>query len=153
MTIYGSPGSTPLNTPPFQGTTPGNPVGATLQPVQPGVGFFPPGSNNSSGDTIQAAASRAALPMNALISNEGVGITNSLANGCPPLDGGTQMSAANGVPFGDAPGGGACGVGGQGGCNMNNNVGVVGDVVTTNQANPSNLTYQGGGVQPSQFAG
>jgi hypothetical protein len=153
MTIFGSPGGTPLNTTPFQGTAPGNPVQVTLQPFNPGVGLFPPNSNNSSGDTIQAATSRGALPINALISNEGVGITNSLANGCPPLDGGTQASAANGVPFGSAPGGGASGVGGAGGCNMNSSVGQIGDVVATNQANPVNLTYQGGGANPSQFAG
>jgi hypothetical protein len=47
MTIYGTPGSTPANMNPFQGTQPGSPIGATLLPVNPGVGMFPPGSNTS----------------------------------------------------------------------------------------------------------
>ncbi len=49
MTIFGTPGGTPLNTSFFQGTAPGNAVQAALQVVQPGVGMFPPGSNNNSG--------------------------------------------------------------------------------------------------------
>jgi hypothetical protein len=153
MTIYGTPGGTPLNYTGFQGTQPGNVAQAALQPLIPGVGLFPPNSNNFSGDTVQAATSRAALPMNALVSNEGIGITNSLSNGCPPLDGGVQSAPTLGVPFGAAPGGGAGATGGVGGSNMNSNVGAVGDVVLANQANPSVITYQGGGAQPTQFAG
>ena len=66
MAIYGTPAGTPLNSTGFQGTQPGNAVGATLQTSQPGAGLFPPGSNNYSGDTLLAAASRGALPANAI---------------------------------------------------------------------------------------
>lgn len=75
MTIYGTPGGTPLNTTPFQGTQPGNAVQATLQVVQPGVGLFPPNSNNASGDTVLSSASRGALPAN--IEVTGFGTTTS----------------------------------------------------------------------------
>lgn len=79
MTIYGTPGGTPINTPPFQGTAPGNPAQATLQPVQPGVGLFPPNSNNASGDSVLASASRAALPLNA--QGSGYGVTSASGTG------------------------------------------------------------------------
>jgi hypothetical protein len=78
MTIYATPGGTVANTQPFQGTTPGNSVaGATLQLTNPGVGLFPPNSDNHSGDTVLAAVSRAAAPMNAQLTNAlaGFGIT------------------------------------------------------------------------------
>jgi hypothetical protein len=55
----------------FQGTQPGNPVQATLQVVNPGVGFFPPGADNNSGDTIMASISRGACPANVLDTNTG----------------------------------------------------------------------------------
>jgi hypothetical protein len=71
MTIYGTPGGTPLNNTGFQGTQPGNAVGATLSPVNPGVGMFPPNSDNRSGDTITASVSRAACPANVDITNAG----------------------------------------------------------------------------------
>jgi hypothetical protein len=72
ITIYGTPGGTVANMQPFQGTTPGNTVaGATLQPVNVGVGLFPPNSNNSSGDTIMASVSRGACPANVLTTNVG----------------------------------------------------------------------------------
>jgi hypothetical protein len=72
MTIYGTPGGTPLNqTGGFQGTQPGNPVGASLSVVNPGVGLFPPNSNNNSGDTIMASISRGTCPANVDITNAG----------------------------------------------------------------------------------
>jgi hypothetical protein len=72
MTIFGTPAGTPLNqTGGFQGTQPGNPVQATLQVVNPGVGFFPPNSNNNSGDTIMASVSRGACPANVDVTNVG----------------------------------------------------------------------------------
>jgi hypothetical protein len=72
MTIYGTPAGTPLNqTGGFQGTQPGNPVQATLQQTIPGVGLFPPNSNNNSGDTVAAAQSRGAIPVNVLVTNFG----------------------------------------------------------------------------------
>ena len=70
MTLYGTPGGQPQNTPGFQGTAPGLP-GAPIVAVNPGVGFFPPNSNNFSGDTIQAAQARAVVPANALATNAG----------------------------------------------------------------------------------
>lgn len=79
MTIYSTPGSTPANMNPFQGTQPGSPVGATLQPVNPGVGMFPPNSNNYSGDSVLAAASRGAAPLNAQMT--GVGLTAQQGQG------------------------------------------------------------------------
>jgi hypothetical protein len=154
MTIYGTPGGTPLNTTPFQGTAPGNAAQATMQPVNPGVGLFPPNSNNLSGDSVAASQSRAAIPANTYITNEGVGnnitINSALGTGS---DGGNQASATNGVPYGSAAGGGQAGVGGQGGANFNDKTGAVGDVQLGAQANPGNLTFQGGGSQPVQFAG
>jgi hypothetical protein len=154
MTLYGTPGGTPLNTTPFQGTAPGNAVQATIQPLIPGVGLFPPNSNNLSGDSVLAAAARAAVPVNTYINNEGVGnsitVAGALSTG---EDGGNQASAANGIPYGSAAGGGQAGVGGVGGANLNANIGAVGDVQLGAQANPGNLTYQGGGSQPTQFAG
>jgi hypothetical protein len=71
MTIYGTPGGTPLNTTPFQGTQPGNSPGVTLTQLNPGVGLFPPNSNNASGDTVLAAQSRATLPGNVFVTNAG----------------------------------------------------------------------------------
>jgi len=154
MTIYGTPGGTPLNTTPFQGTAPGNAVQTTQQPFNPGVGLFPPNSNNLSGDSILAAAGRAALPINTYVNNEGVGNNISVDTGLSTgSDGGNQASAANGIPFGSGSGGGGSGVGGQGGANMNSDIGKVGDIQLGGQANPVNLTYQGGGTQPVQYAG
>jgi hypothetical protein len=71
MTIYGNPGGTPLNYTGFQGTQPGNPVQATLSPVNPGVGLLPPNSDNRSGDTILASVSRGTCPANVDITNVG----------------------------------------------------------------------------------
>ena len=79
MTIYGTPGGTPLNTSGFQGTSPGNPVGAALQVVNPAVGLFPPNSDTRSGDTLLASASRGNAPLNAQIS--GYGVTSSSGTG------------------------------------------------------------------------
>jgi hypothetical protein len=76
VTIYGTPGGTPLNQAGgFQGTQPGNPVQATLSLVNPGVGLFPPNSNNNSGDTILASVARGACPANVLTT--GLGVTGS----------------------------------------------------------------------------
>ena len=71
MTQFGTPYGTPLNATGFQGTQPGNAVGATLSPVNPGVGMFPPNADNRSGDTITASVSRAACPANVDITNAG----------------------------------------------------------------------------------
>jgi hypothetical protein len=79
MTIFGTPAGTPLNYTGFQGTQPGNPVQATISPVQPGVGLFPPNSNNASGDSLLASASRAALPLNA--QGSGYGLTSAAGAG------------------------------------------------------------------------
>jgi hypothetical protein len=71
MTIFGTPMGTPLNSTGFQGTQPGNAVGAALSVVNPGVGMFPPNSDNRSGDTIAASVSRATCPANVDITNVG----------------------------------------------------------------------------------
>jgi hypothetical protein len=71
MTIYGTPGGTVANAQPFQGTTPGIAGTPILQVVNPGVGLFPPNSDNRSGDTITASVSRAACPANVEITNAG----------------------------------------------------------------------------------
>jgi hypothetical protein len=102
MTIYGSPGGTPLNqNGGFQGTTPGNAVGATLQVVNPGVGLFPPNSNNLSGDSVLASASRAACPMNANAYN--FGVTSSAGAGVGGFGNGGR-SVAEALSGGDANG-------------------------------------------------
>jgi hypothetical protein len=73
MTLYGTPGGTPLNqNGGFQGTQPGNAVGASLQQTNPGVGLFPPNSNTNSGDSVVAAISRGAIPANVHVNNFGV---------------------------------------------------------------------------------
>jgi hypothetical protein len=74
MTIYGTPGGTPLNTSPFQGTAPGNAVQATLQISNPGVGMFPPNADNRSGDTVLASVSRGTAPANVEVT--GFGLTS-----------------------------------------------------------------------------
>jgi len=58
MTIYGTPGGTPSNTSGFQGTSPGNAVGATLPGIPPNM-------------SVHAAVSAGLLPANALFSNAG----------------------------------------------------------------------------------
>jgi hypothetical protein len=82
MTFYGTPGGTVANTQPFQGTTPGIAGTPILQVVQPGVGLFPPNSNNASGDTVIASASRAALPLN--LQGSGYGVTSASGAGTGP---------------------------------------------------------------------
>jgi hypothetical protein len=82
----------------FQGTQPGNPVQATLQVVNVGVGLFPPNSNNASGDSVQAAISRAALPATVLITNAG----KHAAGGRTVLD---SMSGGDRNGYGGSAGG------------------------------------------------
>ena len=79
MTIFGTPMGTPLNSTGFQGTQPGNPAQASLQIVQPGVGMFPPNSDNRSGDSVLASASRGALPLN--LQGSGYGVTSQSGAG------------------------------------------------------------------------
>jgi hypothetical protein len=79
LTIFGTPYGTSLNATGFQGTQPGNAVQASLQVVSPGVGLFPPNSNNASGDSVLASASRATLPLNA--QGSGYGVTSAAGTG------------------------------------------------------------------------
>jgi hypothetical protein len=58
VTIYGSPGGTPANTTPFQGTQPGNAVNNTLPGIPPNM-------------SVMAAVSAGLLPVNALFTNLG----------------------------------------------------------------------------------
>lgn len=129
MTIYGSPGGTPLNqTGGFQGTQPGNAVQATLQQTIPGVGLFPPNSNNLSGDSVMAAASRAAVPVNA--NTNGFGIVNPVG-GRPLLNCMADSNPANGsavaiVLNGGSSNGQACGGAGPGAGGVNQTQGPGG---------------------------
>jgi hypothetical protein len=73
MTIYGTPGGSPLQITPFQGTAPGiAAVGVTLPPISPAVGLLPPNSDARSLESTLSAVSRAALPINAMITNFGL---------------------------------------------------------------------------------
>ena len=100
MTVYGTIGGTPLNTTPFQGTQPGNAVGAALSPVNPGVGLFPPNSNNASGDSVIASASRATLPLN--LQGSGYGLTSQAGAGT----GAGGRTVAEALSIGDRNGSG-----------------------------------------------
>ena len=103
MTIFGTPAGTILNqTGGFQGTQPGNPVQATLSPVNPGVGLFPPNSNNASGDSLIASASRATLPLNA--QGSGYGLTMQQGTGPGGVGGRTFAEV---LSIGDRNGAGA----------------------------------------------
>jgi hypothetical protein len=102
MTIFGTPYGTPLNSTGFQGTQPGNVVAqVALQIAQPGVGMFPPNSDNRSGDSVLASISRAALPLN--LQGSGYGITSQSGAGTGP--GGRTVADA--LASGDRNGSGA----------------------------------------------
>ena len=153
MTIYGTPSSTPLNSTGFQGTSPGNPVQATLSPVLPGVGLFPPNSNSASGDSLLASLSRGATPMNA--QGSGYGVTMQTGAG-PGTSGGRTFAEA--LSIGDRNGtGGQTGVGdtlnsdanggqsfGAGGANQTEGP-TSGESTQASTQQPANtLTFQGG---------
>ena len=73
MTIYGTPGSTPANTPPFQGTTPGNPVGALQVAALPGaVGMIPPLGDTRGPATLLSQQSIGAIAANTQVTGAGV---------------------------------------------------------------------------------
>lgn len=122
MTIFGTPYGTPLNTTPFQGTQPGNPVQAALQVVQPGVGMFPPNSDNRSGDTILASVSRGSAPANALVTGHGLtssagagtgsGGKSVLAGLSSGGENGTNLQGGMDTMNGDLNGGNSFGAGG-----------------------------------------
>lgn len=119
MTLFGTPGGTPLNAcGGFQGTQPGNPVGVTIQQQNPGVGLFPPNSNTQGGDTVLAAISRGALPINAIATNAGIkqsGTGRSLAEAMSDGDEMGYGGSANGFDSlnSDANGGSGPGSGQQ----------------------------------------
>jgi hypothetical protein len=98
MTIFGTPGGTVNNTPPFQGTTPGNAAGASLPGITPGVGLFVPNSNNASGATTLSEQSRGNLPHNVLVTNAG----RHAAGGRPLLE---SMSKAGALGYNGSAGG------------------------------------------------
>jgi hypothetical protein len=119
MTVYGSPGSTPLNYTGFQGTQPGNPVQATLQVVNPGVGLFPPNSNSNSGDTALASVSRGATPANVLMTNTGTrdsrpgrSVHESMSAACSDGTNVSTMSTFGASANGDSAGANSLGAGG-----------------------------------------
>jgi len=123
MTIYGNPGGTPLNYTGFQGTQPGNAVQATLQIARPGVGMFPPNSDNRSGDSVLASISRASLPLNLMgsgygvTSQSGAGTGNGGRTVADALAGGDRngsgTQAGGDTLNGDLNGGGSLGAGGS----------------------------------------
>jgi len=154
VTIFGTPYGTPLNTTPFQGTQPGNPVQATLSPINPGVGMFPPNSNNASGDSILASMSRGTLPMN--VQGSGYGVTAAAGTGTG--SGGRTLLEA--LSIGDRNGtGGQTGIGdtlnsdanggqslGAGGANQTEGP-TSGESSQASTQQPTNtLTLQGGGT-------
>lgn len=98
MTIYGTPGGTPLNTSGFQGSAPGNPVGAGL----PGIaqaGFVQGANGDSRGNqTILAQVSNGNIPVNLLASNAGV----VAAGGRPIIE---AMARAGEVGYNGSAGG------------------------------------------------
>ena len=112
MTIFGTPMSTPLNATGFQGTQPGNPVQAALQVANPGVGMFPPGANNQSGDTILASISRGACPANVLTTGFGVSGSGNKPIGEAMCAAGTRGTGAGFVANGGAANNGPNGTGG-----------------------------------------
>jgi hypothetical protein len=155
MTIYGTPGGTPLNNTGFQGTQPGNNVQATLQVVQPGVGMFPPNADNRSGDTVLASISRGNAPANVEVT--GFGVTSSAgtvsASGGRPLleamskggENGTGLQAGADYMNSDSNGSGSLGAGGA-----NQTEGPTSgqsSQVATPQPS-STLTLQGGNSAP-----
>jgi len=153
MTIFGTPYSTPLNCTGFQGTQPGNAVQATLQITQPAVGMFPPNSDNRSGDTVLASASRGAVPANVEVT--GYGVTSAAgvvaAGGGRTLLEALSSGGANGTAFqagmdtmnSDANGGNSLGAGGA-----NQTEGPTSGQSTQAAAQQpsSTLTLQGGAV-------
>jgi hypothetical protein len=65
MTIYGTPGSTPANTSGFQGTAPGNPVGALQVGAFPGaVGMVVPNGDNRGPATLLSQQSNGSIASN-----------------------------------------------------------------------------------------
>jgi hypothetical protein len=121
MTIYGTPGGTPLNTSPFQGTAPGNAaVGVTLPPINPAPGYFAPGAPaqaTQGQESTASAVSRAALPANALVTNFGLprhAVGESLlASAASNGQSGAANIAANGGSLQPLQTGDGLGVGGS----------------------------------------
>lgn len=77
MTLYATPGSTPNNTSPFQGTTPGNTGGQAIPGIPPNM-------------SVLAAISAGLLPINAQASNFGA----TSASAANPGSGGRVLAAA-----------------------------------------------------------
>lgn len=72
MTIYGTPGSTPLNMSPFQGTAPGGPVGALQQSNNAAVGMVPPNGDNRGPATVLSQQSNASVAANTNLTGAGL---------------------------------------------------------------------------------
>ena len=141
MTIYGTPGGTPLNSTGFQGTQPGNTVQGALQVVNPGVGLFPPNSNNNSGDSIMASISRGACPGNILAASFGTSGSGSKPIVSAMNSGGSRGTGAafvaNGGSANNGPNSVAGALGAAGGLAQSN--GVTGEVTTLPANAPSSL--------------
>jgi hypothetical protein len=72
MTLYGTPGGTPLNTTPFQGTAPGNPVGATQQAANSAVGMVVPNGDNRGPATLLSQQSNGSVAANTNLTGAGL---------------------------------------------------------------------------------
>jgi hypothetical protein len=73
MTIYGTPGGTPANTSGFQGTAPGNPVGATQVGALPAaVGMIPPLGDTRGPATLLSQQSNASIASNTRVTGAGL---------------------------------------------------------------------------------
>jgi hypothetical protein len=106
MTIFGTPGGTPLNTSGFQGSSPGNAVGAALPGIPPNM-------------SVLAAVSAGLLPSNALVTNYGQkhnpGTGRTLMDTIVDVDSGVsaQFVQNGGSMHSEANGAGGLGAGGQ----------------------------------------
>jgi hypothetical protein len=156
MALYNTPGGTPLNASPFQGTAPG--FNAPIQQANPGVGMFPPNANNASGDTVLAAQSRAAVPLNVQVNNFGV-VGMALGPNTTPAGRSLAEAESRGWAVGTGAqyqtnGGSAnqapCGSNslGAGGFNQTNYPGS-GEVTTMPTAMPAGNLSINGGANPS----
>jgi|ERR1700722_15560990 len=150
MTIFGTPGGTPLNTSGFQGTTPGNTPGALQQSANSAVGLVPPNGDNRGPATILSQQSNGSVAANTYLTGAGL-----VAAGGRAIIESESSSGANGTqtqPYGidtlnsDSNGGAGPGAG-QANQTEGPSSGAVSPVSTQSPA--QNVTY----TSPAQFAG
>lgn len=151
MTIYGTPGGTPANTTPFQGTQPGNAVGALQVGALPGaVGMVVPNGDNRGPATLLSQQSNGSIAAN----TQATGAGNVAAGGRPVIEtegrGGEvgSQTQAYGVDTLNSDSNGGAGPGaGQANQTEGPSSGQASQVATITPA--SSVTVQ----SPAQFAG